>query len=106
MEEREDMLRVLVYADNTGLFTEEEIMQDNCCDLLFPRWMVEEFYNTFTDEHYKKHYPFNVWFNEEYTADDTNGLYAFCKERGFTAQRDEVTEEYRAKCQVMYLMAD
>ena len=104
MEERNDMLRVLVYADTTGLFTEEEMSQDNCCDLLFPRWMVEEWYNNFSEGFYdKEEYPFDRWYYEEYTADDTDGLYAFCVERGFSAQRDEVTEEYRKKCQTMYL---
>ena len=94
MEERTEMLRVCVYADTTGLFTEEEILSDNLCELLFPRHLVEEWYNLFSDE-YKRKYSFDNWYYEEYTADETDGFYTFCVLSGFYAQRDQITEECR-----------
>ena len=79
-----------VYCDTTWidaetrLYTEDEISHDNLCDLEFPRKLVQEFYianggsiNSFVE-----------WIQDECTADDTDGLFAFCAERGFIAVRD------------------
>ena len=79
------MMDMIVYCDTTPWYTEEEMNQDNLCEMSFPRKMVQEFYasrdgNILT---------FVQRITEEYTADDTDGLWAFCKDRGFIAVRED-----------------
>lgn len=78
------MMDITVYKDATPWFTEEEIMEDNLCELSFPRKMVQDFYianggsiNSFME-----------WIQDIYTADDVDGLFSFCKDRGFIAVRE------------------
>ena len=71
---------VCIYRDSTGLFTDEECMQDNLEDFDLPEsilrlWHAEHFHNS-----YEK------WL-DEFTADDTDGLYQFSIEHGFTPIR-------------------
>lgn len=75
---------ITIYCDSTPWFTDDEIERDNLCEMCFPRKMVQEFYisrggsiNTFVQ-----------WIQDEYTADDTDGLWSFCKDRGFIAVRE------------------
>lgn len=76
---------ITIYRDTTPWYTEDELNEDNLCDMMFPRKMVQDFYisrggsiMTFVE-----------WITEEYTADDTNDLWAFCKERGFIGVRED-----------------
>ena len=78
------MMYMCIYCDTTPWYTEEEMNYSNLCDLEFPRKLVQEFYisrgesiNTFVQ-----------WITEECTADDTDGLFQFCKDRGFIAIRE------------------
>lgn len=78
------MMDMCVYCDTTPWYTEEEMLHDNLCDLSFPRKMVQEFYianggsiNSFVE-----------WIQDICTADDTIGLFDFCKDRGFIAVRE------------------
>ena len=76
---------VCVYCDTTPWYTEDEMNKDNLCDLMFPRKLVQEFYISRGGDIMT----FVQWFTEESTADDTDGLWQFCKERGFIAVRED-----------------
>ena len=81
----ENMLTVTVYADTTGLFTEEQInwlldgpsVWGNICDILVPESIVREWY----EKYYEDDETFEEWFHEIYTCDDTDGLYEFAAKR-------------------------
>jgi len=110
--ESDNMITVSVYKDTTDLYTQEEMDEDNVADLLFPESIVRDYAaenEDFLDD-----------FMASYTADDTVGLVAFAKERGFEVSRpfpaedilralgstdmsltDYVTENYSAAVSVM-----
>ena len=76
---------VTIYKDATPWYTEKEIAEDNMCELMFPRKMVQDFYianggsiNSFVE-----------WIQDLYTADEMDGLYYFCVDRGFRAIRED-----------------
>ena len=71
---------VCVFCDTTPLYTEEECDRDNLCSLQFPEHIEREWYGESTG--------FEDWL-EEYTADETVGLYDFAKQYGFKAERPE-----------------
>ena len=79
------MMDVVLYKDETPWYTEGEMNVDNVTEMSFPRKMVQEFYvrkgNSILT--------FVEWYTEEYTADDTIGLFDFCKARGFIAVRED-----------------
>lgn len=86
-----DLIYVTVYCDdlylddNTMQFTQDEVDYDNMCEILFPREMVIEFYKSQggnPDD-------FDEFYREEYIADDMDGLYDFCMERGYIAVREK-----------------
>ena len=80
-----DYILLCVYCDTTGLFSDEEIDKGgNLCDRLFPRKLVRDFYAATGDGKYS----FVEWVQDICTADDTDGLYDFCVERGFRAMRE------------------
>ena len=82
------MMEMTVYCDTTPWFSDEEMLRDNMCEMQFPRKMVQEFYikhcggsiNSFVE-----------WLQDEYTADDTDGLFAYCEDHGFIAMREDRT---------------
>lgn len=104
MNEQNKMIPVCVYCDSTDLFTEDEIMQENLCDLDFPEYIVRAWY-----EAHKKELDettaadlriplsecnFYIWFNEVSTAIDTDGLFDWAiKNYGFHAQRYNEQED-------------
>jgi hypothetical protein len=75
---RNELLYVDVYADDTGLFTEEECDYNNITTLIVPRWIVEEWYKQYEEE-----IVFDKWFREIYTCDDFIGFYDFCIVKGY-----------------------
>lgn len=75
---RNELLYVDVYADDTGLFTEEECDYNNITTLIVPRWIVEEWYKQYEEE-----IVFDKWFGEIYTCDDFIGFYDFCIVKGY-----------------------
>lgn len=95
----DNMLSVCVYCDSTDLYTEEEIMSENLTDLLFPEHIVRAWYETHKQElddetmhelHVSKdECSFELWYRDVSTAMDTDGLYDFAKQMGFTATRGE-----------------
>lgn len=102
-----EMIPVCVYCDSTDLFTEEEIMQENLCDLDFPEYIVRAWYEEHKadfdeDTAHELKIPlsecnFYIWFNEVSTAIDTDGLYDWAiKNYGFHAKRWTPEQEVRA----------
>ena len=90
-----EMISVCIYCDTTPWYTEEEMNEDNLCDLDFPRDLVELFYyENGNDQHniFGKPKDFDDWYNNIYCADDTDGLFAFCERHGFIARRKEQTK--------------
>ena len=86
----EKLIPVCIYRDSTGLFSEEECFNDNLIDMLFPEWIVEEWYKRYETEfiiqcktEVNEKPCFKTWYTEVYTADDTDGLYDFAVEKGF-----------------------
>ena len=75
---------ITIYCDTTPWFTDEEMSKDNLCDMSFPRQMVQEYYIA----NGGSLLGFTHWITDEYTADDTDGLFSFCKDRGFIAVRE------------------
>lgn len=91
------MLEVCVYCDSTNMYTDEEINKDNLTYMLFPEKMVMAWYYSREKEFVEEtafelgiseeDCNFQRWFDDVYTADDTDGLYNFAKQRGFAARR-------------------
>lgn len=89
MKNAERLIPVTIYCDSTGLFSEEECNTNNLTDMLFPGWIVNEWYKenekVFAFKCEAEGYEANVynWYTEVYTADDTDGLYDFAVEKGY-----------------------
>ena len=81
---QDKQLIVCVYRDSTDLYTEEEMYADNLAALYFPEDIVRDWHKAIGAE-----VPFEEWYNDIYTADDTGGLYRFAKVRGFQAEKGE-----------------
>ena len=87
--ENEKLIPVCVYCDSTGLFSEEEYCSENLTDMMFPEWIVREWYKKNEKEciedceaeHEKP--CFENWIKDSYTADSTDGLYDFAVQKGF-----------------------
>lgn len=80
------MIYVCVYCDSTGLYTEEECDFDNMTYLQFPESIVKEWFDF---KGYGKFTEFHRWLSDEYTCDDTDGLYQFALDRGFHVKRED-----------------
>lgn len=93
------MIKVCVYADSTGMYTEEECDFDNLVGLEFPEWIVREFYKKYESEFVEEtsdeldkpesECTFEDWYNEVYTADDTIDLFEFSVNHGYLPKRDD-----------------
>lgn len=89
MEKKNELIPVCIYCDSTGLFSEEEYYSENLTDMMFPAWIVNEWYKKnekdFALECEAEGYKANIynWYTEVYTADDTDGLYDFAVQKGF-----------------------
>ena len=83
---------VCVYASSTGLYTPDECDYDNLTSITFPTDIVWKWYNENVRPNYEPDAPeadFITWYKEEYTADDTDELYAYAKDHGFTGKRPD-----------------
>ncbi|MBR5879001.1 MAG: hypothetical protein IKY91_05565 [Akkermansia sp.] len=81
------LIPICVYCDSTPLYTESEILSDNLTDLLFPEVLVREWYASTIASDNIVGGDFENWLENESTADDTDGLYAYALSRGFSAER-------------------
>lgn len=88
-KKNEKLIPVCIYCDSTGLFSEEEYCTENLTDMMFPEWIVREWYKENEKECIKdceaEHEEpcFENWINNSYTADSTDGLYDFAVQKGF-----------------------
>lgn len=94
---RDKLIPVCIYCDSTGLYTPEECEYDNLTDLDFPEWIVRKWFDeniapSFleTTETGSKRITFDEWYENLYTADDTDGLYDFSYHHGFAAKRPDI----------------
>lgn len=86
--EKEKLIPVCVYADTTGLYTDEECDFDNLCYIDFPEDIVLDwFIQGKINDNIDRDLDFWTWYNDEYTADDTDGLYLFAEAFGFHGKR-------------------
>jgi len=90
------MISVCVYADTTGLFSEYECDQDNLTYIDFPEKIVREWYEKeglVEDTSIELDKPieectFEDWYKAVYTAEHTDGLYAFAESKGYVGNVD------------------
>lgn len=88
-KKNEKLIPVCIYCDSTGLFSEEECCSENLTDMMFPEWIVREWYKEnekacIEDCKAEHEEPcFENWINNSYTADGTDGLYDFAVQKGF-----------------------
>ena len=88
-KENEKLIPVCIYCDSTGLFSEEECCSENLTDMMFPEWIIREWYKEnekacIKDCEAEHEEPcFENWINNSYTADSTDGLYNFAVQKGF-----------------------
>ena len=85
-------VNVGMYADQTGLYSESELSFNNWTEMEIPEWIVRKWYveNDLADETaHELNIPlseatFEKWLNEVSWGDDTDGLYDFSIENGYT----------------------
>lgn len=77
----ERLLYIDIYADTTGQYTEEEVFFCNCVRVAIPEWIIKGWFYGMSGE---QETTFEKWYSEIYTCDDTDGLYSYAVERGFT----------------------
>lgn len=103
----EKMIYVTVYADTTGLFSESECDVDNLTEMLFPEEIVRKWFDEQQEQAYIwTGYEFENWMND-YTADDTDGLYDFAINNGYTPTfgvEAKTAVFYRDDCNYKYIV--
>ena len=93
-----EMICVTVYADNTGLFTEEECNCNNTVDLIVPYWVAKEWYLKNENENKRatmheldvpeEEATFDRWFSSVYICEDFDGFYDYCIIKGVIPNLD------------------
>lgn len=90
---KNEMIYITMYADDSGLFSETECNRDNTVGFDVPRWILEDWYKQ--DEKVNKEETMDVlgvseeeatfdkWIKEVYTHDAFIGFYEFCLIKGF-----------------------
>lgn len=93
----EKMIVIGMYADQTGLYTEDELAWDNWCELEIPERIVRQWYEVndlakgTADELGIpiEEATFERWLNEVSNGDDTDGLFQFSVDNGYTPKREK-----------------
>lgn len=93
---------VIMYADTTGLFTDEQCDIDNLVEIKFPVDILRKWYEENDLARQTAYEPcrpieqvtFDDWLIEASTADDTIGLYDFSVKNGFTPGIKDVRTTY------------
>lgn len=92
-DNRNEMIYITMYADDSGLFSETECNRDNTVGFDVPRWILKDWYKQ--DEKVNKQEimdmldvseeeaTFDRWIEEVYTHDAFIGFYEFCLIKGF-----------------------
>lgn len=86
----EKMIVIGMYADQTGLYTEDELARDNWCELEIPERIVRQWYeenNLAKETAYELGIPieeatFERWLDEVYWGESTDGLFQFALDNG------------------------
>lgn len=99
-DKRNEMLYVITYADDTGLFSERECDFDNSVGFDVPRWILEEWFKISKKENKKMgiddYDSFEEWYNN-YIYDELIGFYDFCIIKGFIPNILNPNEEVEDK---------
>lgn len=95
-DNKNEMIYITMYADDTGLFSEYECNIDNTVGFDIPRWILEDWYKKIKlNEYYDS---FDEWVYHYNTCDDFIGFYNFCLIKGFVPQIwDENIDEIQDK---------
>ena len=105
---RNEMMYVTMYADDTGLFSETECNKDNTVGFDVPRWILEDWYKQYEILNKdstmmelgvsEEEATFDRWIKEVYTHDDFIGFYDYCIIKGFVPNfYDENIDEIQDK---------
>ena len=84
METKEKLIYVDIYADTTGQYSEDEVLRCNCVSVQIPEKIVRLWFEEKASERYAWEVTFEEWLRDYYTCDDTDGLYQFSVEHGYT----------------------
>ena len=90
---KNEMIYITMYADDTGLFSEYECNRDNTVGFDVPRWILEDWYKQYEElnkdstmcelDVSEEEATFDRWIKEVCTCDDFIGFYEFCLIKGF-----------------------
>lgn len=103
----EEMITMSVFADTTHQYTEEEIEKDNIAEIELPRRIVWDFYKANEKQFmavsgaYFEIPPARCNFLDwlaSYTCTDTDELFDFAVQKGFTWKRPDEPETWCADC--------
>lgn len=86
-------LDIGMYADQTDLFTEDELDLDNTCSVEVPFDLWNEWCLRLGKQCNIEIDPVS-FYEDEYTFDDTEGFYDFCKENGYEPPMTSVLRHY------------
>lgn len=97
---RNEMIYITMYADDTGLFSERECNKDNTVGFDVPRWILEEWFKFGKKENrdigIDDYDTFEDWYNN-YIHDELIGFYDFCIIKGFVPNILNSDEEVEDK---------
>lgn len=94
------MLPAMIYCDTTGWYSEKVCDINNLVLAEFPEKIVKDYYK---DRFGLPLSTFSKWYNEEYTADDTAGLYDYAKSRGYEWKPEIVLTPEDIKEEIDYI---
>lgn len=93
---RNEMMYITMYADDTGLFSERECDFDNTVGFDVPRWILEEWLKIGEAVEFNESDSFEDWYNS-YIHDELIGFYNFCIIKGFVPNILNPDEEIEDK---------
>ena len=93
---RNEMMYITMYADDTGLFSEAECNKDNTVGFDVPRWILEEWFKVDEAVGFNEDDSFEDWYNS-YIHDELIGFYNFCIIKGFVPNILNPDEEIEDK---------
>lgn len=97
---KNEMIYITMYADDTGLFSEYECNKDNTVGFDIPRWILEEWFKFGKKENRNMgiddYDTFEDWYNN-YIHDELIGFYDFCIIKGFVPNILNSDEEIKDK---------
>ncbi len=93
---RNEMMYITMYADDTGLFSETECNKDNTVGFDVPRWILEDWLKIGEAVEFNESDSFEDWYNS-YIHDELIGFYNFCIIKGFVPNILNSDEEVEDK---------